>query len=93
MLFTEYDLHLFGEGNHYFVYEKLGAHPMLKGRTPGVYFAVWAPNAEGVSVVGNFNAWDGTKHLMQPVGDSGIWEIFIPRLQRGELYKYEISKR
>src|SRR6266850_253624 len=85
------DLHLFGEGKHERIYEKLGAHPITRAGEEGVSFAVWAPAAEQVSVVGNFNAWDGTQHAMRPLGDSGVWERFIPKLQSGELYKYEIK--
>jgi 1,4-alpha-glucan branching enzyme len=85
------DLHLFGEGRHERIYEKLGAHPITREGVNGVSFAVWAPSAERVSVVGNFNAWDGTQHSMRRLGDSGVWETFIPKLQAGELYKYEIK--
>jgi 1,4-alpha-glucan branching enzyme len=84
------DLHLFGEGKHAGIYEKLGAHVLKVQRVAGVSFAVWAPHAEGVSVVGNFNRWDGRLHQMRELGQSGVWEIFIPELQPGELYKYEI---
>src|ERR1700674_4300518 len=85
------DLYLFGEGRHEQVYEKLGAHVITHEGVKGVSFAVWAPNAERVSVVGDFNNWDGTQHLMRPLGDSGVWEIFMPKLRAGELYKYEIK--
>jgi len=85
------DLHLFGEGRHERIYDKLGAHVITHEGVKGVSFAVWAPNAERVSVVGNFNAWDGTKNRMRPLGDSGVWEIFIPKLKSGDLYKYEIK--
>jgi 1,4-alpha-glucan branching enzyme len=87
----ELDLHLFGEGRHELIYEKLGAHPFTQGGVKGVSFAVWAPFAEKVSVVGNFNAWNGAEHPMRRLGDSGVWETFIPQLQSGELYKYEIK--
>ena len=87
----EFDLHLFGEGRHEQIYEKLGAHVITREGVEGVSFAVWAPAAEQVSVVGNFNAWDGTKHPMRRLGDSGVWETFIPALQAGELYKYQIK--
>src|SRR5712664_3988332 len=87
----ELDLHLFGEGKHERIYEKLGAHVLTHEGTGGVAFAVWAPNAKSVSVVGNFNEWNGTKHPMRQLGSSGVWEIFIPRLREGELYKYEIK--
>jgi 1,4-alpha-glucan branching enzyme len=85
------DLHLFGEGRHELIYEKLGAHPITHEGVKGVSFAVWAPAAAQVSVVGNFNAWDGTRHLMRRLRDSGVWETFIPQLSAGELYKYEIK--
>jgi 1,4-alpha-glucan branching enzyme len=87
----EIDLHLFGEGKHERIYEKLGAHPLMHEGARGVAFAVWAPNADRVSVVGNFNGWDGTKHPMRRLGKSGVWELFIPGLRAGELYKYEIK--
>jgi 1,4-alpha-glucan branching enzyme len=89
----ELDLHLFGEGKHEAIYEKLGAHRRTVRRVNGVSFAVWAPHAEGVSVVGNFNGWDGRLHQMRMLGSSGVWEIFIPDLLEGELYKYEIRTR
>jgi len=85
------DLHLFGEGRHERIYEKLGAHLTTHEGKPGVAFAVWAPNARSVSVVGNFNEWNGTKHPMRRMGSSGVWELFIPGLREGELYKYEIK--
>ncbi len=85
------DLHLFGEGRHERIYDKLGAHVIAHEGVKGVSFAVWAPNAERVSVVGDFNSWDGTKNQMRRLGDSGVWEIFIPKLNAGELYKYEIK--
>ena len=86
----ELDLHLFGEGRHELIYEKLGAHAITHDGVNGVSFAVWAPAAEQVSVVGNFNAWEGTQHPMRLLGASGVWEMFIPKLQSGELYKYQI---
>ncbi|HEY6122381.1 MAG TPA: 1,4-alpha-glucan branching protein GlgB [Pyrinomonadaceae bacterium] len=89
----EIDLHLFGEGKHEAIYEKLGAHATRIGSTRGVSFAVWAPHAEGLSVVGNFNGWDGRLHQMRMIGSSGVWELFIPDLAPGELYKYEIRSR
>ncbi|MDQ1729431.1 MAG: 1,4-alpha-glucan branching enzyme [Pyrinomonadaceae bacterium] len=88
---TELDLHLFGEGKHLQIYEKLGAHPTTHAGVRGVYFAVWAPAATQVGVVGNFNGWDGSKNAMRPLGDSGVWEAFVPELQPGELYKYELK--
>src|SRR5215813_3301470 len=89
----ELDLHLFGEGKHEEIYEKLGAHVRKLGRTTGVAFAVWAPQAEGVSVVGDFNSWDGRFHQMRKLGGSGVWELFIPELGPGTLYKFEIRKK
>jgi 1,4-alpha-glucan branching enzyme len=87
---TEYDLYLSGEGTHYQKYEKLGAHVREVAGVRGVHFGVWAPNARRVSVVGNFNLWDGRVHPMRHHGSSGIWEIFIPGMGEGELYKFEI---
>jgi|Deesub1362A_J573_1020465.scaffolds.fasta_scaffold00077_54 1,4-alpha-glucan branching enzyme len=88
---TDFDLHLMGEGTHYKKYEKLGAHVMEVNGVKGVHFAVWAPNAKGVSVIGNFNGWDGRRHPMRIRGGSGIWELFIPDIGEGELYKFEIK--
>ena len=87
---TDYDLHLFGEGTHLRLYSKLGAHRVRIGQTEGVHFAVWAPNAERVSVVGDFNGWDGRVHPMRMLAPSGVWEIFIPQVADGERYKFEI---
>jgi 1,4-alpha-glucan branching enzyme len=84
------DLYLFNEGNEHRIYEKLGAHPRNLGGVPGVAFAVWAPSAARVSVVGNFNRWDGRYFPMRPLGASGVWELFVPGLGAGELYKFEI---
>jgi 1,4-alpha-glucan branching enzyme len=87
---TDYDLYLFGEGTHHRAFERLGAHRITIGTTTGVHFAVWAPNADRVSVVGDFNAWDGRVHAMRLLVPNGIWEIFIPDLPEGEKYKFEI---
>ncbi len=87
---TEVDRYLFGEGTHYEIYKKLGAHVTEYQGEKGVYFAVWAPNARNVSVVGNFNGWVGYNHNMTKLGDSGIFELFVPGLSEGELYKYAI---
>jgi len=76
-LLTDQDLYLFNEGNHYRLYEKFGAHFLESGSDTGTCFAVWAPNAEGVSVMGDFNGWDNRKHPLRPKGDSGIWEGFL----------------
>ena len=88
-----FDEHLFGEGRHWRLYEKLGAHVRDLGGVGGVSFAVWAPNADGVRVVGDFNNWDGRLHQMRRLGTSGVWEIFVPELGPGALYKYEMHRR
>jgi 1,4-alpha-glucan branching enzyme len=90
---TEFDLHLLAEGTHYRNYERLGAHLQTHRGFRGVHFAVWAPNAERVSVVGNFNHWDGRRHPMGNRGATGVWELFIPDLSAGEVYKYEVKSR
>ncbi|MBA2703324.1 MAG: 1,4-alpha-glucan branching protein GlgB [Blastocatellia bacterium] len=90
-IFGELDRHLFAEGKHEHIYEKLGAHMATHDGVKGVSFAVWAPSAESVSVVGNFNGWDGSRHVLRRLGESGVWEVFIPGLTAGELYKYEIQ--
>jgi len=90
---TDFDLHLFNEGTHLHLYEKLGAQLIEHEGIQGVCFAVWAPNAERVSVIGSFNQWDGRRHPMRPRGASGVWEIFIPGLQQGDLYRFEIKTR
>jgi 1,4-alpha-glucan branching enzyme len=87
------DLHLWSEGRHNRIYEKLGAHPHTAGDVSGIAFAVWAPNAISVSVVGDFNRWDGRIHMMRVLGSSGIWELFIPDLKPGEHYKFEIRTK
>ncbi len=89
-LLSDLDLYLIGEGTHYQKYEKMGAHPVVLQGVAGVQFGVWAPNAMRVSVVGDFNSWDGRTHPMRNRGTSGIWEIFIPGISEGETYKYEI---
>ena len=86
----ELDLHLIGEGRHEEVYDKLGAHVLTHEGTAGTAFAVWAPAARAVSVVGDFNSWDGRLHAMRGLGSGGIWELFIPDIGAGERYKYEI---
>ncbi|MCX8129878.1 MAG: 1,4-alpha-glucan branching protein GlgB [Clostridia bacterium] len=88
---SDYDIHLFNEGNHHKIYEKLGAHICKVNGVDGTLFAVWAPCAKRVSVVGNFNQWDGRRHQMRNLGCSGVWEIFIPGICKGDVYKYEIK--
>lgn len=88
-LLTDFDLHLLGEGNHLRIYDKLGAHPRNIDEVDGVAFVVFAPNAQRVSVVGDFNGWDGRRHAMRVRG-SGYWEIFVPAARSGDKYKYEI---
>ena len=90
---TDYDLYLSGEGTDYLKYEKLGAHLRELAEVRGVQFAVWAPNAKRVSVVGDFNSWDGRVNPMRSRGASGIWELFVPELPEGSLYKFEILSR
>ncbi len=87
------DLYLFNEGNEHRIYEKLGAHPRVVDGVRGVGFAVWAPNATQVSLAGNFNHWDGRYHPMRSLGASGVWELFVPGLGEGELYKFFIRDR
>jgi 1,4-alpha-glucan branching enzyme len=89
----EFDLHLFGQGKHWHIYEKLGAHLTSVDAVVGVLFAVWAPNAGRVSVVGEFNRWDGRCHPMRSRGGCGVWELFVPGLAAGCLYKFEILNR
>jgi len=90
---SEYDLHLFGEGHHWHIQRILGANPHQADGIDGTLFAVWAPNAERVSVVGDFNLWDGRVHPLRNRGASGVWELFIPGLPAGSLYKFEIRNR
>lgn len=88
---TEVDRYLFGQGTHYEIYEKLGAHPKTYKNQDGMYFAVWAPHAVQVSLVGDFNGWNPDANPMSVLEDSGIWEIFIPGMGVGQLYKYAIT--
>ncbi len=90
---TDNDCEMFSQGIHYTIYEKLGAHVITRNNIEGTLFAVWAPNAMRVSVVGNFNLWDGRRHQMRRLGDSGIFELFIPGIGAGEIYKYELKAR
>jgi 1,4-alpha-glucan branching enzyme len=89
-LLSDFDLYLMGEGTHYQKYEKMGAHPAVVDGIAGVQFGVWAPNAMRVSVVGDFNQWDGRVNSMRNRGPSGVWELFVPGLAEGAVYKYEI---
>ncbi len=88
---TDLDTYLFGNGTHYKIYEKLGAHITTMDGVQGVAFAVWAPNAKRISVIGDFNGWDGRRHQMRSLGGSGVWELFIPGLQKFDKYKFEIK--
>ena len=88
---SELDTYLFAKGAHYEIYEKMGAHLAEEDGKAGTYFSVWAPNARSVSVVGDFNNWDRTAHPMQPVQQSGIWDIFVPGVKAGDLYKFAVE--
>ncbi|MGH9454552.1 MAG: GlgB N-terminal domain-containing protein, partial [Terriglobia bacterium] len=92
-LLTDEDLHLFNEGTHYRLYQKLGAHLTNAGGVSGTYFAVWAPNAEHVSVMGDFNGWDKTNRPLHSRGESGIWEGFVEGVDSGAEYKYQVYSR
>ena len=92
-LITDFDTYLFAEGRHYNIYEKLGAHPMTIDGVRGTYFAVWAPHARRVSVVGDFNLWDGNVNPMQITANEGIYELFLPGVEPGAVYKYQIMTR
>lgn len=89
----EIDMHLFAEGQHWNIYQYLGAHPRRVDGIDGVLFATWAPNAERISVTGDFNDWDGRTHPMRVRGGSGLWEVFIPGVKPGAIYKFEIRNR
>jgi 1,4-alpha-glucan branching enzyme len=92
-LLTKDDLYLFNEGTHLALYEKLGAHPCTIGGVEGVHFAVWAPNAESVHVMGDFNGWSKSRDPLQPLGSSGIWQGFLPEVSSGARYKYFVASR
>ena len=91
MKFSEMDRYLFGEGTHYEIYKLMGAHPTTQRGKDGVYFAVWAPHAESVSVVGDFNKWDPDKNVMKCDNDMGIFQLFVPKVREGDLYKFCIT--
>ena len=90
---SETDAYLFGNGTHYDIYKKLGAHPSVEEGEKGFFFAVWAPNALAVHVIGTFNDWDEEKCPMTKLNDGGIWTLFIPGIEAGVLYKYCIFLR
>ena len=89
----ELDIYLMAEGTHLRLYEKLGAHPVVRDGVAGVEFAVWAPNARRVSVVGHFNNWDGRRHIMRRFSSTGVWELFVPGMAPGDLYKFELKSQ
>ncbi|MDG2014266.1 MAG: 1,4-alpha-glucan branching enzyme, partial [Pirellulaceae bacterium] len=89
--FSDQDLQRFLDGNHDDIYNLLGAHPCDREGVSGVNFAVWAPNATGVSVVGDFNDWDQTADQMKSVAASGIWEAFVPTANTGQIYRYRVT--
>src|SRR5262245_54794986 len=93
LLLGEQDLFLFNEGTHLRLHEKLGAHPVILDGVEGTAFAVWAPDAEQVSVIGEFNDWNKTSHPLFPKGQSGLWERFFPDVTKGTIYKYHIASR
>jgi len=90
-LLSPFDLHLFNEGTHSHLFDKLGAHP--EHDPEGTYFAVWAPNADAVSVIGDFNNWDKSANGLYPREESGIWEGFIPTVRHGAHYKYYVHSK
>jgi len=93
-LFTHHDMYLFREGSHYRLYEKMGSHMLERDGERGTYFAVWAPNAGDVAVMGDFNGWSRTAHYLKAREDgSGIWEGFVPGVGKGALYKYRVRSR
>jgi 1,4-alpha-glucan branching enzyme len=92
-LLTDEDIYLFNEGNHFGLYDRLGSHVIATGESSGTYFAVWAPDAEQVFVIGDFNGWNKENHFLSPRGQSGIWEGFFPGIGKGALYKYHVASR
>lgn len=87
----DYDLYLYHQGTNFYVYQMLGAHFVIENGVKGVRFAVWAPHAKSISVVGDFNNWDYTKNPMERISDGEVWVTFIPNLQEGDIYKYSIE--
>ena len=92
-LLTHDDLYMFNEGSHFRLHDKLGSHTIAVDAVQGTYFAVWAPSAKQVTVMGDFNGWDNSSHRLEPRGQSGIWEGFVPGVGKGVLYKYHILSR
>src|SRR5690606_24815425 len=92
-LINNTDLYLFAEGTLVRAYEKLGAHPGSLDGVAGAHFAVWAPNAASVRVVGSFNAWNPNRHPLEMIGLSGVWQGFVPGVKKGDLYKYHIVSK
>lgn len=92
-IFTDYDMYLFSEGRHLYIYEKIGAHLREENGISGVNFVVWAPNAYRISVIGDFNNWDVRVHPMRLHGTSGVWELFIPGVKEGDVYKFDIRSK
>src|SRR5262249_15371985 len=90
---TNDDLFLFNEGSHFRLYEKLGAHPYTVGGVSGTAFAVWAPSADRVTVIGDFNGWNKDRHPLRPRENSGIWEGFVPGIGKGDSYKFHVVAR
>jgi len=90
---SETDQYLFAQGTHYDIYKKLGAHLSQEGDEKGVYFAVWAPNAREVHVIGSFNGWNEYAHPMNKLGEGGIWSLFIPGVEEGTMYKFLITAK
>src|SRR5256885_424765 len=93
LLLTEEDIRLFSEGGHHRIYEKLGAHVIDQDSAGGTHFAVWAPHAQQVSVVGDFNSWKPDASPMTPLGAAGLWNCFLPGVDAGALYRYAITPR
>ena len=92
-LLSDHDLYLFNEGSHVKLYERLGSHTRTMDGTEGTNFAVWAPDAEKIFVMGSFNGWNKDSHPIYPCGASGIWEGFIPHVRQGDSYKYHVVSR